>query len=419
MKAKNKEKAKVAKVKVVKEKKPARISPEIEQARSVAGYYGFSELPEISVEKEDIICAKRFHESHLKSIHPFKDRSERFGGFLEEKIAMLRSFTDKKFAEFGIPVTGHYEAPLRGNPHMKRSIDEETFNLEIIGSNKSIAEATIIEAAFVILRERYPDQKLTLEINSIGDKDSIAKFTRELGNFCKKEMNTFTKECKAAIKKDIFALFNCEHDVCAEAQGRAPKPMTYLSESSRTHFKEVLEYLESLNIPYDINHNLLGSRSYCSETIFEIHGEKDGKESILAIGERYNSLAKKVWGKKDISAVGIALLIHPHFIKNVRPAKKKIENAKFFFIQFGFDAKLKSLSLIEMLRQAKIPVNQSLSKDKLTVQLGAAEKMNIPYVLIMGQKEAMEDSVVVRNMESRSQETVSMNELISYLKKLK
>lgn len=395
-----------------------RVSPEIEQASSIASYYGFNPLPQTEIDKSDIVCAKKFSESHLKNIHPFKDKGDRFGGFLEEKIALLRSFNEKKYNSLPQPIMGFYEAPLRGNPHIKKSAEEETFNLEIIGSNKSIAEATIIETAFLILKERYPDEEFSLEINSVGDKDSITKFTRELGNFCKKESASFSKECKQAIKKDIFALFNCEHKACLDVQERAPKPMTYLSEQSRNHFKEVLEYLESLNIPYNINHSLIGSRSYCTETIFEIKGLKNGKEGVFAIGERYNSLAKKIWGKRDIYSIGIALLIHPHFVKKIKTKKEKVRAPKFFFIQFGFDAKLKSLSLIEMLRQAKIPMEQSLSKDKLTLQLTSAEKMNIPYILIMGQKEAIENSVVVRNMSTRCQETVLIKDLVSYLKKL-
>ena len=409
---------KIEDLKVSKNRSPERISPEVDKARAVATYYGFSPLPDISVEKEDIKLAKKFSESHLKTLHPFKDKNDRFGGFLEEKISLLRNYSLKKFAGLGMPVMGHYIGPLKGNPHIKRTPDEETFNLEIIGGNKSIAEAMIIETAFVILKERYPGEELSVEINSVGDKEAIAKFVRELGNYCKKELNNMGKLCRQAVKRDIFALFHCSHDECSESQEGAPKPMSFLSESNRTHFKEVLEYLESLEIPYSVNHSLIGSRSYCTETIFEIKGNKNGVETILAIGERYGGLAKKVWGKKDVPAIGTALLIHPHFILKRRGIEKAAKPAKFFFIQFGFDAKLKSLALIEMLRQAKIPVYQSLSKDKLAAQLATAEKMNIPYIIIMGQQEAKDESVVVRKMDNHSQETVPMKELISYLKKL-
>ncbi len=397
-----------------------KISPEIEKAVSIASHYGFVPLPETTIEKEDINHAKKFHESHLKILHPFKEKTHRFSGYLEEKISLLRNFLSKTYIDMPQPLTACYTGPLKGNPHMKESTDEESFNLEIIGSNKSISDATIIETAFVILKDRYPDETFNIEINTIGDKDATVKFAKELSQFIKKESNKLNKTCKELIKKDIYNLFSCTHATCIEIQQKAPKSLTYLSEPSRSHFKEVLEYLESLNIAYSINHSLIGSRSYCTDTIFEIYStKKNGTTSIVAIGERYNHLAKKIWGKREIPAIGVSIYIHPHFVTKLpQKAEKKVKSI-FFFIQFGFDAKLKSLALIEMLRLAKIPVEQSLSKDKLSVQLATAEKMGIPYIIIMGQKEALENSVVVRNLETRCQETVLISELPQYLKKLK
>lgn len=398
-----------------------KISPEIEKASAIANDYGFVSLPKTIVEKEDVQYAKKFKESHLKTLHPFKEKSDRFSGYLEEKISLLRHFQNKQYVELSQPVTAFYSGPLDGNPHMKEHGEEETFNLEIIGSNKSINDAMIIETAFIILKDRFPSYTFSVEINSIGDKDASNKFIKELTQFVKKEASKLNKPCKESVKKDIFNLFCCDHASCIEIQERAPKSITYLNESGRTHFKEVLEYLESLNIPYTINHTLIGSRSYCTDTIFEIIGvKKDGTRAVYAIGERYNHLAKKIWAKREVPAIGVSIALQPHFVvaqkAQIKPIQKK---TKFFFIQFGFDAKLKSLALIEMLRQSGIHVEQSLSKDKLSVQLATAEKLNIPYIIIMGQKEALENSVVVRNTETRGQDTVSIKELVSHLKKLK
>ena len=90
-----------------------------------------------------------------------------------------------------------------------------------------------------------------------------------------------------------------------------------------------------------------------------------------------------------------------------------------YFIQLGTEAKLKSLNIIETLRKAHIPTAQAIAKDSLGAQLATAEKMNIPYALIFGVKEALENSVIVRNMTSRSQETVKIPKLIEHLKELK
>ena len=103
-----------------------------------------------------------------------------------------------------------------------------------------------------------------------------------------------------------------------------------------------------------------------------------------------------------------------HDVKRIRIKKPKI-----FFIQLGFDAKLKSLKIIEDLRQSKVPLLQALSRDKLGAQFSSAETENIPYTMIMGQKEAVEGTVIIRDMNNRSQETIPVAGLLSYLKKLK
>jgi len=92
---------------------------------------------------------------------------------------------------------------------------------------------------------------------------------------------------------------------------------------------------------------------------------------------------------------------------------------KFYLIQLGFEAKMKTLAILEILRKAKCPVYQSISKDKLGSQLAAAEKMNVPYVIIFGQREAMDGTVIIRNMQNRSQDSVKIAELMNYIKKLK
>lgn len=399
-------------------KKHIEVSPEFEAASATARHFGFVPLPPPEIEKQDITAAKRFDESHLETVHPWSVGAERFSGYLEEKIAIMRNYFEKKWAGLGFPLMGYYEGPLKGNPHIRRLEDARTMNLEIIGAAKPIAEAMAIETAFAILKDRYDGEELMIEINSVGDKESMSRFSRELGSYCRREAGRLPSSMRQEVKKSIFSIFTINDERAREFVDNAPKPMNFLSEPSRLHFSEVLEYLESLHLPYEINPKLIGSRSYCTETVFEIRGKKE----MLAIGERYNSVAKRVWGRKEMPALGVAILMHPHFVTRSAVRKgsgKKEADARFYFIQFGDDAKKKCLSVIEEMRKAQIPVHQSLSKDKLSLQLASAEKMCIPYIIMMGQKEAMEECVMVRNMTTRVQETIELKVLIPHLKKLK
>ena len=126
-------------------------------------------------------------------------------------------------------------------------------------------------------------------------------------------------------------------------------------------------------------------------------------------------------GKKDVPAVGFSIgvdrIIESSWYKKLCP--RILKKPKIYFIQLGSEAKLKSLNIIEILRKAHIPIAQSLSKDSLGSQLAIAEKLSIPYAIIFGVKEALDNSVIVRDMSNRSQDTVKLSKLLEYLKEIK
>jgi histidyl-tRNA synthetase len=289
-----------------------------------------------------------------------------------------------------------------------------------LGTNKSIAEALLIKASMAILADAG-ETDLHVEINSIGDKESIARFTREVTAYYRRSMSELPAACKQLLKKDVFALLGCDHEACLRLAADCPKSINFLSEKSRQHFKEVLEYLEALGIPYNINNSLVANRDYCSETVFEIR-DSEPKSHPKAIGIRYDTLAKRLGHKKELFAVGVSLALNKKKADATLVKKStiaKILDPQICFMQLGFEAKLKSLELLEILRKARIPVNHSLAKDKMAGQVGMAEKMQAPTVVIMGKKEAMEGSVIVRETSTRSQDSIRFDDVAAALKKYK
>ena len=195
-----------------------------------------------------------------------------------------------------------------------------------------------------------------------------------------------------------------------------PAPIDFLTEDHRNHFKEVIEYLESQKIPFEINKFVLGDPHYSTHTVFTIIDEKTGK--ILATGTRFDDLSKKAIVRKGIPAVSVSIKLPK--LKQV-PANKqpKFDDCDIYFIQLGYGAKLKSLEVVEMLRKAGIPVHQSIGRDKMSTQTQFAHKKNVKYILLMGQKEALENSICVRNLETNSQKTIPLANLVDYLRELK
>ena len=355
----------------------------------------------------------------------------------------MRAYIEQGMQSLPQPVLLYSFGPLfrHDKPQRGRYRQFYQFNLEILGTPKSIADAMIIKLMMLMLNEAGLT-KLRLRINSIGDKDCRTHYRRELANYYKKQIRQICPDCRERLKVNPLRVLDCKDPRCEGVKTGAPPAISYLCSPCKAHFKEVLEYLDQLEIEYEIDHTLVRGLDYYSRTVFEISeveevlkpiaGESDTPLGIgfpsavatpltIASGGRYDYLARMLNHKKDVPAVGGAigvdrLMLSPHFLRHHPRIVKK---PKVFFIQLSFDAKLKSMEIIEILRKAKIPLAQSISKDSLGAQLGIAEKLAVPYTIILGQKEALENTVIVRNMQNRSQDVVPLAKLAEYVKGLK
>lgn len=395
----------------------------LDKIGEIAYYYGFNATKSPTITKADINIAKDILEGD--SIDDKTEGHKRLPLHVEEKIALIRTYHEQNMQNLPQPVLLYFKDPCRAYPHVNMSPKSNYHhyaNLEIIGQSGSIGEATLIQTARVMLAEEgYSDT--TVEINSIGDRESISRFMRELTAYYRKNLNEMNAECRQLFKKDPFELLSSNENSCKELNEKAPRSMDSLTEESRRHLEEVLEYLEVLEIPYTINNSLLGNRKYCTETIFAIVNNESSRSSktknqhILAIGVRYNGLAKRLNAKRDIQGVGISLLIK----ENGRGLKKPISKVKrpiASFIQLGLESKLQSLPVIESLRQVKIPLKLCLAKDKLGAQVSSIEKSHTPYVIVMGKKEAVGRAVIVRENDTHSQDVVPLDDLPKYMKRI-
>ncbi len=385
-------------------------------------YYGFVPHESPEIKKVDLDLSKNLLEGDY--IDENNDEKSHLPLHVEEKVALLRMYNEGNMHALPQPIMFYFREPFKNNKSNTSKKSDITYNrycdLEIMGGSKSIAEALLIQTTCAILKEEGY-KNICVEINSIGDKESINRYTRDLGNYYRKHVNDMHAECRQLLKKDPFELLSCKNDKCKKLNEGAPKSMSFLSESSRNHFQEVLEYMEALNIPYQINNNLIGNKKYCTETIFSIYNtDQDNKkkdQKALAVGVRYDGLSKKIGLKKEIHGVGISILIKnnkPELRKEIKKVKRPFAS----FVQLGFESKLLSLKIIEDLRQEKIPLFLSLARDRLGAQVSAVEKYHIPYALIMGKKEAVEKTVIVRNNDTHAQEIISIDELPKYMKKL-
>lgn len=409
-----------------------------EKAQEIAVYYGFKPIETPSLEKEEVFIRGVGEGTDIveKEIYNFKTKGgDRVALRPEYTASIMRSYIENGMMNMPQPIMLYSYGPVwrHDNPQKGRLREFRQFNLEIMGTEKSMADALIIRTLMTILKE-YGFEDLIIDINSMGDRDDRTVFTRELTTYYKKHITKMCKDCQVRLQTNPLRLLDCKNEECQKYKELAPASINYLSTDSKKHFKEVLQYLEEMGIDYRINNTLVRGLNYYTHTVFEvIKLEKEvdeegkeiegGKEKEITItgGGRYNYLGKELGSKKDIPAVGAGLGIDRIMMfkecKKIEP--KILKKPKVYFLQLGFEAKLKSLKIMEILRENKVPVYQNLSKDSLSAQLANASQMGTPYCIIFGQKEAMDGTVIVRDMKTHSQDIVKIEKLSEYLKKLK
>jgi len=397
-----------------------------DKAEEIAAYYGFQFIQTPILENTDLFTVSLGASADIveKQMYTLKTRGGSKLALRPEGTApIMRSYIEHGMHTRPQPVMLWYKGSFfrHENPQKGRFREFQQFGLEIIGEPKPIAETTILRVLTLILEELGVGP-IIVHINSLGDKECRSLYRKDLVNYYRKKTKDICKDCFRRLKENPLRLLDCKEQKCNEIKQAAPQMIDYLCPACKEHFKEVLESLDSNEIPYFLDNHLVRGLDYYSRTVFEIFEDNPNRQPLsepiaLAAGGRYDYLAKTL-GKKDISAtggaIGVERVVQLMMDKKITPKQKKLP--KIFFIHLGAAAKHKSLKIIEMLRKAHLAVNHSIGKDSLRGQLKLASKLNMSYALILGQKEALENSIIVRDMESNNQETVSIDELIENIK---
>ena len=274
-----------------------------------------------------------------------------------------------------------------------------------IGSDRPIADAVVIRALSALVRDLFREEP-ALRVNSMGDKETRARYARELGNYFKKRAATLPEECVTCAKRDAIeaAELTIERS-CAED---LPAPTDHLSDASRKRFEDLLEFLEATETPYDLSRDLITRGSAWSDTCFEltVGGQR------AAWGSRYTELTRHFFPGALPATGGILELTTEGGMVTPPPSPR----LRFSFVHIGDEAKRLSIRLAEDFRHAHVPLAQDIGLESLTEQLHVAERRSTNYLLVMGRKEALESSVIVRNRMTQDESVLPIAGIVDRLK---
>ena len=395
----------------------------VDKAASLAELYSFNAIKTPIIENSDLYKKSTRHNNDKEVYDVTCEKGENSILRPELTQGMLRAYVENNFEELPQPVRLYSIGPVFRREKMQtgRYRESTQFDFEVIGESKPMAEALLLAAAYNFLGDLHAN--FQIQINSIGKLECRKDYCTKLNNFYK-ERGRRTKlcnNCKKQLGKNMLALLDCKEEICQQILSEAPQIADFLSVESREHFAKVLEYLDELNIPYNFNPYLVRGLSYYNDTVFEIWPVNDegvvNSKQALAGGGRYDNLVESLGGHPTPS-VGIALGLE----RIVAKVKEKMELPDYkqeviFLAQLGEQAKIKSLILFEELRRAGFNVRQSFSTDSLKNQMEEAARLKAKISLILGKKEVMDETIMLRDMESGVQETVAFKKIKDRLEK--
>ena len=392
--------------------------------KEIANFYGFKKTETPILEESELFSKGIGLATDIvkKQMFNFRTRSGDHLSLRPEGTApVVRAYIEHGMQNLSQPVKLWYLGPFfrYERPQLGRYRQFWQFGFEILGNQSPVLDAQVIQIFVNILKE-LKFKSLIIEINSIGCSQCRPYFKKILVSYFKPRVSSLCFNCRRRLTENPLRILDCKDEKCWRVILGAPQIVDHLCEQCHQHFKEVLEFLDELQLPYHLNAYLVRGLDYYTKTVFEIfeEGEEERALGALTGGGRYDSLIK-ILGGEEIPAVGAAAGIERIIFSLKKKAIRfpKEVSPKVFLAQLGELAKKKSLKLIEDFRLAKIPVAESLGRDSLKSQLKVADRMGIRFVLIFGQKEALENKIIIRDMASGKQQVMEFKKVIKEVEK--
>jgi len=406
----------------------------------IANFYRFEKIETPIIEETDLFSKGVGLATEIvgKQMYSFRSKG---GDHLtlrpEGTASVARAYIEHGMSNLPQPVKlWHFGPYFRyEKPQAGRYRQFWQFGFEVLGEENPVADVQIIQILYNILKElRF--KNLIIEINSIGDNQCRPYYKKLLVNYFRSRESALCADCRRRLRENPLRILDCKEEKCQRIIAQAPQMIDHLCDSCHSHFKEVLEFLDEIELPYRLNPHLVRGLDYYTKTVFEMFEEdkssphaltgsqnsEEPKEvknqGALLGGGRYDNLVKLLGGK-DTPACGGACGID-RTVNLMKSKDVKIPRFPYpdvYLAQLGSLAKRKSLKLMEEFRKVKIQVAESLGRDSLKAQLKTADRLGARYALILGQKEALEETIIIRDMKTGQQDTIKLEKTIKELKK--
>ena len=387
-------------------------------ARETFKKYNYGEIRTPMFEHYEVISRSVGDTTDIvtKEMYDFHDKGDRHITLRPEGTApVVRSYVENKlFApEVQKPVKVYYIGSMfrYERPQAGRLREFHQLGVECFGSKNPATDVETIAMAYQLFNT-LGIKDVTLHLNSLGNTESRLAYRQALIDYLTPMRESLSKDSQRRLDENPLRVLDSKEKEDKVAVENAPSILDYLDEESQAHFDEVRTMLDSLNIPYVIDTNMVRGLDYYNHTIFEFITTVDKSELTICAGGRYDSLVEYFCGPEKAGfgfGLGLERLL---LVLDKQGIELPVEeNLDVYIAVLGSGANGKALELVQAIRYQGFKAERDYLGRKIKAQFKSADTFKAKTVITLGESEVESGVVKVKNNATREEVTVSFEEL--------
>lgn len=390
----------------------------------VARLYNFQEFRTPVIEKSELFLRSVGESSDIvrKEMYDFLDKGGRSITLRPEFTAgIIRSIVNAKlYAIQDLPIKAFYVGPVfrYDRPQQGRYRQFNQFGVELVGTSSYLNDTEIISFGYTCLH-LLGLKDVKIKINTLGDEETRKNYKEALTKYFSSHIDDMCEDCKERIKINPLRILDCKVQHDQDYVAKAPKIKDYLSENSKNKFNQILKLLDELSIPYELDDTLVRGLDYYSDVVFEYHytSKKGNNYGAIGAGGHYSNLVKEMNGP-ELEGVGLSFGVERLFnILNDDEKEFELPSLDVVFMPlFKDDEHLNRIyNIVEKLRLYGYSSEMLDFNKSIKTMFKIAQNKNAKFAIIIGEDEFNSNTVNIKNLSEKTQETIKLSELVMYL----
>ncbi|HBU12191.1 MAG TPA: histidine--tRNA ligase [Clostridiales bacterium] len=386
--------------------------------REITALYGYREIRTPVFEHTELFLRGVGDTTDIvqKEMYTFEDKARRSVTLKPEGTAgVARAFIESGLAAEAQPTKLYYlSTPVfrYERPQSGRLREHHQFGIEVFGAPDASVDAEVISVALTLF-ERLKIGNLRLNVNSIGCPGCRPAYHEKLKEYLRENFDALCPLCKDRFEKNPLRILDCKEEKCRALVQKAPVMIDCLCEECGAHFTALQTYLKALGTAYSVNPFIVRGLDYYTKTVFEIISDSIGAQGTVCGGGRYDGLVKEIGGP-PMAGIGFGLGIERLLLvmENEGIAIPAPAHVDVMVVSHGEAARAEAVKLVAELRRAGAKADMDHTGRSVKAQFKYAGKLGVKKVLVLGEDELKNNTVLVKDMENGGEKAVDRNLII-------